>query len=115
VDLYEEPAAVALLAHEAHPIRVLLLVIFHRRRLHALRQEPRDRPGSRDVMAIPRPGIRGRSPGVALKKGPYVVQAAEERFLGADHHDVGIRRKELHDGFGIPCGESGAEPLEDVE
>jgi hypothetical protein len=70
-----------------------------------------DRPRCRDVAAIPRPGVLSPSPGVALKKGAHLVRAAHERFLGRDHHDVSIRREELHDGVGVPRCEPGAEPL----
>jgi hypothetical protein len=115
VDLYQEPVAVALLAHHAHSIRVLLLMAFRRRRLRALGQKPSHGPGGRDVTAVPRPRVRGRPPHVALKKGPDLIAASEKRFLGRDHHDVGIRCEEPHDAVGVPRGEPGAEALEDFE
>jgi hypothetical protein len=115
MDLYHEPAAVALLANHAHPIRVLLLTLFRRRGLRALRQKPSHRSGGRDVTAVPRPGVPGSPLRVALKKGPHLVGAAKKRFLGRDHRDVGIRREQLDDAVGIPRREPGAEALEDLE
>lgn len=50
-----------------------------------------------------------------MKKGPHLLGAAKKRFLGGDHHNVGIRRKELHDTLGIPRRERGAEALQDLE
>ena len=40
VDLYQEPATVAILAHRAHSIRVLLLTAFRHCRLHPLGRNP---------------------------------------------------------------------------
>ena len=115
MDLYQKPVAVALLAHHAHSIRVLLLTAFRRCCLRALGQEPSHGIGGRDVTAIPRPRVRGPPPNVALKKGPYLIGASEKRFLGRDHHDVGILCEELHDAVGVSRGEPGAEALEDLE
>jgi hypothetical protein len=115
VDLYQEPAAGAPLANHAHSIRVLLFTVFRRRGLHALRQKPSHRPGGRDVTAVPRPGVRGSPLHVAVKKGPHFVGAAEKRFLGRDHYNVGISREELHDAVCIPRCEPGAEALKDLE
>ena len=49
-----------------------------------------------------------------MKKRPHLVQAAEKCFLGGDHHDVGVRREELHDTLGILLGKPGAESLQDL-
>ena len=94
---------------------MLLLVVGLRHALRALREKPSHRPGCRDATAVPRPRVRGRPLHVAAKKGPHLISAAEKRFLGRDHHDIGIRREELHDAVGIPRCEPGAEALEDME
>lgn len=113
--LYQEPPAVALLANHAHPIRVLLLTLFPRRGLRTLRQKPSHRSGGRDVTACPRPGVSDSPLPVAMKKRAHLVGAAQKRFLGGDHHDVGIRREKLEDAVDIPRREPGAEALEDFE
>ena len=113
--LRQEPAAVAFLANHAHPIPVLLLTLFRCGGLRALRQKAPHRSGGRDVTPVPRPGVPGSSVRVPVKKGPHLVGAAKKRFLGRDHHDVGIRREQLDDAVGIPRREPGAEPLKDLE
>jgi hypothetical protein len=115
MDLYQEPAAIALLANHAHPIRVLLLTLFRRRDLRALRQKPPHRSGGRESTTVPRPGVPGSPLRVAVKKGPQFVGAVKKRFLGRDHHDIGIRREQLDDAVGIARCEPGAEALEDLE
>ena len=115
MDLYQEPATVAILAYHTHSIRVLLLTAFRRCRLHPLGQKPSHRPGGRGFTAIPRPRVRGRPPHIALKKRPYLIGAAQERFLGRDHYDLGIPCEEPHDTVGIPRGEGGAEALKDFK
>ena len=115
VDLYQEPAAVALLANHAHSIRVFLLTAFRHRCFRALGQKPSRGSGGRDVTAVPRPGVSGSPLRVASKKSRYLRQTAEEWFLGRDHDYVGVGCEELYDAVGIPRCESGAEALEDVE
>ena len=112
MDLYQKPVAVALLAHHAHSLRVLLLTAFRRCCLRALGQKPSHGTGGRDVTAIPHPRVRGPPPNVALKKGPYLIGASEKRFLGRDHHNVGIRPQ---NAVCVPRGEPGAEALEDFK
>jgi hypothetical protein len=115
VDLYQEPATVAILAHNAHSIRVLLLTAFCHCRLRPLGQKPSNGPGGTGLTAIPRPRVRGRPPHVELKERPYLIGASQKRFLGRDHYDVGIPCEEPHDTVGIPRGEAGAETLEDFK
>jgi hypothetical protein len=115
MDVYQEPAAVVLLANHAHPVGVLLLMRFRRRGLRSLRQKPSHHPGGRYIKTAPRPGVRGRPLRVAAKKGAHLVGAAKKRLLGRDHRDVGIWREQPHDAVGIPRCEPGAEALEDLK
>jgi hypothetical protein len=115
VDLHHEPLAIALFAHCAHSIRVLLLTAFGCRCLRAHGQKPPNVAGGRDVTAVPRPRVRGRPVRIALKKCPYLIGASEKRFPGSHHHDFGVRCEELQNALGIPRREPGAEALEDLE
>jgi integrase len=112
MNMYQEPAAVAPLADHAHAIRVSLTTLVGRCGLRALRQEPSHRSRGRDITAIPCPGVSGSPLRVAVKKRSHLVGAAKKRFLGRDHHDVGIRREQLHDAVGIPRREPGTEALQ---
>lgn len=53
--------------------------------------------------------------GVAVKKGPELVGAAEKRLFGRDRNGVSLGHKELHDAVGVPRCESGAEALQDLK
>jgi hypothetical protein len=94
---------------------MLLLTLFRRRGLRAIRQKPSHCSGGRDITAVPRPGVSGSPLRIAVKKSPHLVRAAKKRFLGRDHDDVGIWREQPHDAVGIPRREPGAEALEDLE
>lgn len=61
VNLHEQPAALATLAHHRHPVRVLLLALLNRGGLSALGKKPADRPRRRKVKVVPIPRV-GRQP-----------------------------------------------------
>ncbi len=50
-----------------------------------------------------------------MKEGLHLLGTAKNSFLGCDHDDFGIRRKELHDSLGIPRSERRAEALQDLK
>jgi hypothetical protein len=115
MDVYQSQRPSRFSQTMAHPIRVLLLTLFRRHGLRALRQKPSHRSGGRDVTAVPRPRVPGSPLRVAVKEGPHLVGAAKKRFLGRDHHDVGIRSEQPDDAVGIPRSEPGAEALQDLK
>jgi hypothetical protein len=115
VDLHEGPPAVAVLANHAHAIRVILFAACLRRGLGSLREEPTNALSARDITSFPLPGV-GRLPArITAKKGCDLGRAPEERFLGSDHHHVGVGCEELDDAVHVLCCKRRAETIEDLE
>ena len=71
----------------------LLPAVLRCRRLRALCQKPGYCPRGGNVTALPRPRVGVNPIHVAAKKSHHLVGAAEERFLGRDHYDIGIWRQ----------------------